>query len=66
MTDRVNHLTVILDRDYRDDDVQDLVKHIGMLRGVLKVKANVADPAEYMAMERAKSAIRDQILDHLL
>lgn len=37
MTDRVRTLTVVLDRDYRTDDVEGIVDAIRMTKGVAKV-----------------------------
>lgn len=54
MTDRFLTLTVVLDRDYRDDDAQSIIDAIKMVKGVLSVKGNVADGSEYMAIERAR------------
>lgn len=43
MTDRFNALTVVLEKDIREDDAQALLSAIGQLRGVLTVSGNVAD-----------------------
>lgn len=37
MTDRIQVLTVVLDRDYRTDDVQSIVNAIEMTKGVQSV-----------------------------
>lgn len=37
MTDRVRYLTVILDKDYRDDDAEEISNAITMIRGVKEV-----------------------------
>jgi hypothetical protein len=37
MTDRVQSLTVFLEGDFRDDDVQILVDAISLMRGVARV-----------------------------
>ncbi|KKL47628.1 hypothetical protein LCGC14_2333650 [marine sediment metagenome] len=46
MTDRINALTVVLDHDYRDDDIESMILAIMQFRGVLAVKANVAETDE--------------------
>jgi len=61
MSDRINFLTVVLDKDYRDDDVVKIVEAISMVKGVMKIKENVATPEEYMAIVRAKSKIADKL-----
>jgi predicted proteasome-type protease len=57
MTDRVHALTVVLDRDMRDDDVQVVIDAIKMIKFVASVGAHVTDVSDYSARERAKSDI---------
>lgn len=61
MTDRTRILTVVLDRDYRDDDVQSIVDAVKMIKGVISVDINVSDIEEYMAVETAKRELKDKI-----
>lgn len=42
MTDRIAYLSVVLDGDYRDDDVKPIVKAIKMIRGVGSVSLGPA------------------------
>jgi hypothetical protein len=63
MTDRTRILTVLLDRDYRIDDVQAIKDAIGMVRGVIKVDHDVLDGSGYMAIESAKHALKMQIIE---
>lgn len=65
MTDRYNTLTVVLERDIREDDAEALLSAIRMMRGVLTVEGNVADPGEYMAEERAKRHWQEKIAEVL-
>jgi hypothetical protein len=44
MTDRYFSLLVALERDIREDDCEDIINAIGMIRGVLKVSGNVSSP----------------------
>jgi hypothetical protein len=63
MTDRVHSLVVILDHDYRSDDVE-VIKHaIQMIKGVIKVENNVADTTSLMAEVRAKYDLQGKILE---
>lgn len=63
MTDRVRSITVILDRDTRDDDAQVLVDAISLMRGVSLVKlGKVVGFDDLMAREAAGREIREQIL----
>ena len=55
MTDRIKGLTITLDNDYRDDDVQEIVRAISMIRGVAHVALHVTDFADHMARARVRS-----------
>ena len=66
MTDRVHALTVILEHEYRDDDVEAIVNAIKMLRGVLSVEEHVTGLDFYAAREQAKHELRQEMLEHLL
>jgi hypothetical protein len=61
MTDRVNYVTVFLEENTRDDDIKPLVAAIEQLRGVLKVKINVADRESYIAEARAMKRLRQEL-----
>lgn len=63
MTDRYHSLTVVLERDTREEDAQGLIAAISMLKGVLTVGGNVASPESYMAQERVRIDLGKQILD---
>jgi hypothetical protein len=66
MTDRIATLTVVLDREYRDDDVQHIVDAIQMTKGVFKVELGpVVDMNHYMAKETIVWAIRRKLLEAL-
>lgn len=65
MTDRYNTLTVVLERDIRKDDAEALISAIQQLRGVLRVAGNIADPAAYIAEERAKREIGEKLWEVL-
>lgn len=61
MTDRYNTLTVVLEKDIRDDDAEALLTAIRQLRGVLSVSGNVADLTAHMAEERSKRELGDKL-----
>lgn len=65
MTDRFNTLTVVLEKDMREDDAKALLSAISQLRGVLSVSGNVADLTEYMAVERARHELGQKLWDVL-
>ena len=63
MTDRIDSLTVVLDKDYRDDDVQTIVNAISMIRGVSLVTPRVVDNVtDHVARERARNEVREKIM----
>jgi hypothetical protein len=63
MTDRINAITVVLENDVRDDDVQELLTAIGMLRGVLSVTPNVSDIDAWIAQDRARHELGQKLLN---
>ncbi len=63
MTDRFHSLTVILEKDMRDDDCESLINAIKMLRGVIKVNPIVSDPTSWMAEERARRELGQKLLE---
>ena len=65
MTDRVNMLHVVLERDTRIDDCEPLIAAIMQLRGVLSVTARVAKPEDHLAQTRAKRLLADTLWNAL-
>lgn len=63
MTDRINCLQVVLEKDVRDDDVQPLITAILQLRGVATVGQNVADLDDFIAFSRARRELGEKLLD---
>lgn len=61
MTDRYNALTVVLDRDIREDDAEMLINAIRMLRGVLTVDPHVADIGDHVAAARVKRDLTEKL-----
>jgi hypothetical protein len=62
VTDRIHALTVVLEDDVREDDVEAIVAAIRMIRRVLSVKAHVADHRLHAAEERVRRQLGDEIL----
>jgi hypothetical protein len=62
MTNRIKGLTVALDRDYRDDDVEAIVNAILMVKGVKGVKKSIVEVGDYTARVRAVSDIQEKVL----
>jgi hypothetical protein len=61
MTNRLNALTVVLERDIREDDAEGILEAISRLRGVLRVSGNVSDLAAHIAQERAIHELSEKI-----
>lgn len=61
MTDRVNALTVVLDRDIRVDDVEAIANAIRQLRHVADVVQNVASMSDHIAETRAKMDLEKKL-----
>jgi hypothetical protein len=62
MTDRVNTLTVVLERPIRTDDVQSIVDAILQIRGVLSVTTGEVDSALFGARTQERIRLRREIL----
>lgn len=61
MTDTYYALTVILERDIRSDDAQQIIDAIRMIKFVLDVKGNVSSPETYMAQARERREIGERL-----
>ena len=61
MTDKYNALTVILDHDIRSDDAKALINAILQIRGVSSVKGHVADINAVLALDRARSELKQKL-----
>lgn len=62
MTDRVQALLVVLDDDYREDDLQDLQRAIAQFRYVADVTEVPVDIPDYLARSRVQNALLDDIM----
>ena len=65
MSDRVKGLTVVLDKDYKDEDAEQIIRAIQMIKGVESITTEIVNSDDYMNRERVKSELRDKIF-HLL
>lgn len=65
MTDRINALVVILEKDIREDDVESLVNAIRHFRFVADVKKNVSNIGDMIAYTRSRRDLTSKILDIL-
>jgi hypothetical protein len=62
MTERFNTLTVVLEKNIREDEADGLLNAIRMIRGVLSVEGNVADSESFMAESRARHDIGRKVM----
>ena len=65
MTDRVKALTVILEQDMRDDDVQVIIDAIRLIRHVARVEPLIVTAEDHLARARVKQELLQQIIDIL-
>lgn len=65
MTDRTRCLTVILDKEYRVDDVQAITHAISMMKGVLSVDINIQDWNTHSAIMTAKRDLEKKMWEIL-
>lgn len=65
MTDRAKGFVVVLNRDYRDDDVEHLRQAILMLKGVVDVRLSISTPDDYINRKRIALEFRERLLDAL-
>ena len=65
MTDRVNGLFVVLDKDIRTDDVEVIIQAICMIRGVLRVDQNVSSYEDHVAYSRVRQELGEKLMEVL-
>lgn len=63
MTDRIRQLTVVLDTDYRDDDVEAIVNALRMVRGVADVVPTVITVPDLMARMAVRADVSRALHD---
>lgn len=62
MSDRINTITVVLEKDVRDDDCEAVLNAMRMIKGVLRATPNVASVSDHMAEERAKHHLGQKLI----
>ena len=61
MTDRINLLSVVLDKDIRDDDCEAIINAIKMVKGILSVTPHVVDHADHIAQQRVRNELGEKL-----
>jgi hypothetical protein len=64
MTDRIKGFVVALDKDLRDDDVQETLNALRMIKGVVSVNPVIAKPGDDQIIRmRLENEFREKLLD---
>lgn len=66
MTDRFCGLTVVLEQDFREDDIEPILNAIKMIKGVLNVTGVVSNVDVLIAQERARRELERKLLEVIL
>lgn len=61
MTDRTRVLTVALDKEYRDDDVEFIKNAIRMIKGVIAVEHEVSGPSDWANRESVRMELEKKL-----
>lgn len=64
MTDRAGSLTVVLEKNYRVDDLEALMNAINLFPGVLEVVPEIAENiSEYIIEQRVRRELHEQLFN---
>lgn len=61
MTDRVSAFTVVLADNIREDEVEEIVTALSMVRGVIDVTEHIVNPGYYIAETRIRSELKQKL-----
>jgi hypothetical protein len=65
MTDRLGGLIVTFNQDYREDDAEDIIKAISMVKGVAEVSPIVTDASDHINRTQIRLEIADKVYSAL-
>lgn len=65
MSDRANTITVVLEKETRIDELDNIIHSIRMIKGVVTADANVSKETEYWAFEKAKWELQRKLWEVL-
>ena len=65
MSDRYNAITVVLEKDTRDDDAQDILTALRMIKGVVDAKPNIVNLDSFVADARARQELGSKLFEVL-
>ncbi len=63
MTDRVFGFHVLLDHDYRVDDVQPIMDAVQMIKGVKAVEIHISTPEKWAAWTDARIEVSKKLME---
>lgn len=61
MTERIKGLTVALDQDYREDDVQGIIDAIKLIKGVANVTPIPSSAEDFINRQQIKMEMAEEI-----
>lgn len=65
MTDRLKGVVVTFEEDIRDDDAQEIINAILMIKGVKTVATSIANHDDHMNRSRIRLEYRQKLFDAL-
>lgn len=65
MTDKAHSLTVCLDKDIREDDLEAIQAAIMQLKHVIAVEPNIANPLSWAAETRVRRELGEKLFNVL-
>lgn len=65
MSDRVKGLTVVLDKDYREEDIEMIKELILQIKGVKTVKESIVNTDDLINRARITIEIKEKIYDFI-
>lgn len=63
MSNRINGFIVVLDKNYKDEDVEATISAIKQIKGVIAVKPNIVTSNESISKYQTKIEIVNKIYD---
>lgn len=63
MTDRIRHLTITLDADIRDDDLEPIVSALQHVRGVSSVDHHIVTEQDHLARQAVRAEVQQKLYE---
>ena len=61
MTNRIKGLVVVFNNDIREDDAEELINVIKLLKGVIKVEPSIVNHEDFINRQRIKNEYKEKI-----